>query len=63
MPRYTLPKKPGRFRVLTSKGGTPLVINDKTGKNQIAIPCKTYEQAEQLCRRLNEGKHDGEVWV
>lgn len=63
MPRYQLPKDTGRFRVVTSKAGKPLVINDKTGKHQIAICCRTTAQAEKLCKKLNEGDHNGEVWV
>jgi hypothetical protein len=45
------------------QGRYALVINDKTGKNQVAIPCRFVEVAEELCKRLNEGEHDGEVWT
>jgi hypothetical protein len=62
MGRITIPENPGVFRVVTSYAGTPLVMNDKTAKKQVLIPCKTTKQAEELCRRLNAGEHDGQVY-
>ena len=38
---------------------TPLVANDRTGKTKVRIACKTWEQAEEICRRLNQGEHNG----
>lgn len=63
MPRITLPKHPGKFRVKTAMAGNLIVINDKTGKNQVIIPCRSQTQADELCERLNNGDHRGEVWV
>ncbi len=63
MPRITLPENPGRFRVSTAKARNWIVLNDRTGKNQVIIPCLDREQAEELCRRLNAGEHDGQVYV
>jgi hypothetical protein len=40
-----------------------MVQNDKTGKNQVTIPCRTLEQARALCERLNSGDHNGQVNV
>jgi len=60
--RIQIPDEPGQFRVIKSYAGTPLIINDKTGKKRITIPCKTREQAEKLCKRLNSGEHDGQVY-
>jgi hypothetical protein len=62
MGRIAIPENPGVFRIVSSYAGTPLVTNDKTGKKRINIPCKTMKQAEQLCRRLNAGEHDGQVY-
>jgi hypothetical protein len=62
MARIQIPDNPGQFRVIDSYAGTPLVINNKTGKKRITIPCKTAKQAEELCRRLNAGEHDGQVY-
>lgn len=63
MPKKTIPKNPGAFRVSIAKAGNYIVLNDRTGKNQVIIPCRDREQAEELCRRLNAGEHDGEVFV
>lgn len=63
MPKKTIPKNAGRFRVSTAKAGNYIVINDRTGKNQVIIPCRDREQAEELCRRLNAHDHNGEVNV
>ena len=62
MPRYVIPPNAGPFRVVTSRAGTPLVCNPYTGRRQVLIPCSSLEQAESLCRELNEGKH-GEVFA
>lgn len=63
MAKKMLPKNPGTFRVSTAKAGNYIVLNDRTGKNQVIIPCRDRQQAEDLCRRLNAGEHDGEVFV
>jgi hypothetical protein len=63
MAKKTIPENPGRFRVQTAKAGNYIVINDKTGKNEVIIPCRDYEQAVQLCNRLNAGDHNGEITV
>jgi hypothetical protein len=63
MPRKTIPKNPGTFRVTTAKAGNYLVLNDRTGKHRVRIPCRDRDQAEELCRRLNAGDHNGEVFV
>ncbi len=43
--------------------GNYIVLNDKTGNNQVIIPCTDRRHAENLCRRLNSGDHDGSVFV
>jgi hypothetical protein len=63
MAQYHIPKGAGKVRVVTSKAGTPLVINDSHGKNKVSIPCKTMEQAEELCRKINSGDHQGTVYA
>lgn len=62
MPRYLVPPKAGPYKVITSRAGTPLVYNNYTGQRKVRIPCKTEEQAEKVCRELNEGK-SGELFV
>jgi hypothetical protein len=63
MPKKTIPKNAGRFRVSIAKAGNYIVLNDRTGKNKVIIPCRDREQAEELCLRLNAGEHNGEVFV
>ena len=64
MAKITIPKNAGQFRVSRSAlAGNHLVLNDRTGKNQIIIPCVSLAQAEELCRRLNAGEHNGEINV
>jgi hypothetical protein len=62
MPRFIVPAKAGPYKVLTARAGNPLVCNNYKGKRQVLIPCKTYEQAAELCKQLNEGKN-GDVFV
>ena len=62
MPHITLPKHPGLFRVATARAGNFIVINDKTGKSQVIIPCQNKKEAEELCARLNKGDHNGVIW-
>lgn len=59
----TLPKPAGKFRVSTASAGNYIVLNDRTGKNAVIIPCQSRHQAEELCNRLNAGDHDGQVLV
>jgi hypothetical protein len=62
MPRYTIPAHPGRFSFGQHYSGKHyLVTNDKSGKNEVIIPVRTKSEAEELCRRLNAGEHDGVV--
>jgi hypothetical protein len=52
MPRKTIPQSAGRFRVSIAKAGNYIVLNDRSGKNQVIIPCRERAQADELCRRL-----------
>lgn len=62
MPRFVIPQNAGPYRVTTARAGNPLVCNDYTGQRKVLIPCRTREQADELCKQLNEGK-SGEVFV
>jgi hypothetical protein len=61
MAEYYIPKNPGTFRVVIGKAGNPIVTNDKSGRGKVLIACKTQQQAETLCEKLNRGDHDGVV--
>ena len=63
MPRYIIPVNSGPFKVLRARAGNALVANAYSGKRKVRIPCRSIEQAEELCKLLNEGKHSGEVFV
>ena len=63
MPRYVIPPSSGPYEVLQSRAGTPLVANNYTGTRKVRVPCRTIEQARELCKQLNEGRHNGEVFV
>ncbi len=64
MAKVTIPKNAGQFQVGQSPlAGNYLITNDRTGKNEVTIPCISRAQAEELCRRLNAGEHNGEVNV
>jgi len=62
MPKYTVPSNAGPFQVVTARAGNPLVCNQYSGRRKVLIPCKSREQADDLCKQLNEGK-SGEVFV
>lgn len=63
MPRYVIPPSSGPFEVLRARAGNALVANSYSGKRKVRIPCRSKQQAEELCRQLNEGRHKGEVFV
>ena len=64
MPRYTIPEHPDRFRVERHFSRAHyFILNDKTGKNEVCIPVASKADAEEFCRRLNAGEHDGSVSV
>jgi len=64
MARIRIPKHAGPFNVSMSMVFTYIVSNDKSGGSRIIIPCKSREQAEKLCERLNklDPKSEHEVW-
>jgi hypothetical protein len=61
MAEHRIPDKAGPYHIIRSYAGTPLVLNERTGKTKVGIPCKTWEQAEEICRRLHENEHSGVI--
>ena len=61
MATYQIPDNVGQCRVVIALGGNSLVTNDKTGKNKLKIPCKTRDQADSICDRINSGDHNGTI--
>jgi hypothetical protein len=63
MARIRIPKNAGQFRVAPNRVGGYMVINDKSGGSKIVIACKSREQAQWLCKKLNDQDHNGEIWM
>ena len=63
MPQFVIPERAGPYEVLKSRAGTPLVANTYKGARKVRIPCRTREQAVEICKQLNEGRHEGVVFV
>ncbi len=61
MARHLIPDNPGQFRIKVASAGNYMVINDKTGKNQVIIPCRNKSQAEDIRDKLNKNDHNGEI--
>ena len=62
MPRYVVPPNAGPYAVVQARAGNPLVCNNYTGQRKVLIPCRTREQADNLCKQLNGGK-SGEIFT
>ena len=62
MPKFFVPANAGPYKVVTARAGNPLVCNDYKGTRQVLIPCRTKDQADDLCKQLNDGK-SGEVFT
>ena len=56
---YTIPKNAAPCKVIRSRAATPLVTNGRSGNNGLNIPCRTWDEAHEVCRKINEGDHNG----
>ena len=63
MATYTIPRKAGKFTVVVARGGHYAVWNRKQGEGEVSIPVRTRQQAEEVCRKLNRGEHNGTISV
>jgi hypothetical protein len=64
MARIRIPKNAGKFKVIvTGTGASCAVASDKSGGNRIIIPCKSFEQANELCEKLNRKDHPKEIRI
>jgi hypothetical protein len=63
MARIRVPKNAGQFKVSLSMIQTYIVTNGKSGGSRIIIPCKSKEQAERLCEKLNSKDCPEEIWI
>ena len=63
MPVYQIPPSARLFEIVRGKGGDYLVVSETTGTAGVAIPVADEKQAQDVCRRLNRGEHDGTIEV
>ena len=63
MATYSIPANAGKFIVVVARGGHFAVWNRKSGKGEVTIPVKTKQQADEICRKINRGEHDGKISV
>jgi hypothetical protein len=65
MARKLIPKNAGKFTIGFSMINTYIVTNGKSGGNRIIIPCKSKEQAEKLCKKVNQldPSREHEIWL
>ncbi|MDC3192118.1 hypothetical protein NQU96_20535 [Pseudoalteromonas elyakovii] len=63
MPKYQIPKNVGECEIIESRAGTPLIWNRKRSKGKISIPCRDWEHAEEVLKKLKALKNGGELWV
>ena len=63
MALYKIPKDLGKVRVAMGLGGRFMVWNGKQGRGEFNIPCRSRKQAEEVCEKINSGRHDGEIEV
>jgi hypothetical protein len=63
MAKFIVPENIGKCLVFQGLTGLWTVGNQQSGKNAVYVPCKTREEAERLCERLNTGDHNGQINV
>jgi hypothetical protein len=63
MATYEIPKNAGKFIVVVARRGHFAVWNRKQGRGEVTIPVKTKRQADEICRKLNRGEHQGKISV
>src|ERR1700722_3924169 len=59
--KFIVPKNAGKCQVCRHWTGTWTVYNGQGGKSGVNIPCKTREEAERICEKLNTGDHNGQI--
>lgn len=63
MARYNIPKSAGEFHIQNSLAGTPIVWNNKNGKNKVLIPCRDNKHAKEVLEKIKSLPNGGEIWV
>jgi hypothetical protein len=63
MATFLIPKNLRKVRVAKGLGHKWMVWNGKQGKGEFAIPCRTRQQAEEVCEMINKKQHNGEIEV
>jgi hypothetical protein len=61
--RFTRPKIIGTMKVQKMMAGNWAVVNDiRNAPNKIIIPCRTYEDGEEIIERIKSGKYGDEMF-
>lgn len=63
MSKYQISKDVGQFEIKNSRAGTPLIMNNKKGKNKVMIPCRDMDHAKDILEKLKQLKGGGEIWI
>ena len=64
MGRHVLPRYLGPVKVVRLPGNIGYSVWDgRTGRSSFHLFCRDRAQAEEICRRINEHDHDGEIWT
>jgi hypothetical protein len=62
MARFTIPANSGKFTVHRHFRGSHFTVqSDRKGARVISVASR--EEAEEICRRLNSGDHNGVISV
>jgi hypothetical protein len=61
--RHVVPPNVGPVKVHQNPNGTWAVWDGRTGRSHFILACRDRTQAEEICRRINEHDHDGEIWT
>jgi len=61
--KVIIPKKPGFCFIKINGGGKPIVTNYRTDENKVYILCNDWEEAQEVCLKIDLQEHDGIIEV
>ena len=61
--KITVPQNCGSVRVAMGLGGKFTVWNGKHGRHEFFVACRNRKQAEDLAKKINEKRKEGEIEV
>lgn len=63
MAQVRIPPNIGKVRVAITQGHKWTVWNGKQGRHEFVIICRDRRHAEEICRIINEKRHEGFVEI